>query len=102
MNHADIDRADQAGFDAYASGERKSSREDDGTMITDYKAKILAVLDENGGFTTGQVSRKVSLRVGCNQRQHSAAVRSWLLQLQADGLVREMDDQKPTCWVKNK
>lgn len=70
-------------------------------MSADYRAKILAVLDTDGGFTTGQVARKVSPIFGVSQRQHSGAIRSWLLQLKADGLVRELDDQKPVCWVKN-
>lgn len=70
-------------------------------MSGDYKTKILAVLDTRGDFTTGQVTRNVSPRFGVNQRQHSGAIRSWLLQLKADGLVRELDDRKPVCWVKN-
>lgn len=71
-------------------------------QLTDWHRKILAELDAQGGFTTGQVAARVSPVFGHNRRTHSGAVRGWLLELKAAGLVREMDDQKPVCWVKTK
>lgn len=69
--------------------------------LTEYHQKILAALDTDGGFTTGDVAKRVSPLFGHNTRTHSAAVRSWLLQLEQAGLVRRLDDQKPVSWVKN-
>lgn len=68
--------------------------------LTDYHRKILAQLDTRGGFTTGQVAERVEPMFGHNRRTHSGAVRAWLSELKAAGLVREMDDRKPVCWVK--
>jgi hypothetical protein len=63
-----------------------------------YKLKILAALAGPGGFMTGQVAERVTPMFGSNKRQHTGAIRSWLLELKAAGLVREMDDQKPVVW----
>lgn len=68
--------------------------------LTDYDKKILAVLNTEGGFTTVDVATKITPRFGSNNRQHSAAVRSWLCRLERNGLVRKLDDLKPVCWVK--
>lgn len=62
--------------------------------------KILAVLDTDGGFTTGDVAKRVTPIFGHNKRTHSHAIRSWLCDLQKRGLVKTLDDQKPVCWVK--
>lgn len=60
---------------------------------------VLCVLDGAGGFTTGDVAKRVSFRFGHNKRTHSAAVRAILLGLERQGLVKRMDDQTPVCWV---
>ena len=69
-------------------------------QLNSYHKKILARLDTHGGFTTGQIAKQVTPMFGHNRRTHSAAVRAWLLELKAAGLVCEMDNQKPVCWVK--
>jgi hypothetical protein len=68
--------------------------------MNEYDQKILAVLDTMGGFTTAQVAVKMQQQFGGNKRQHSSAVRSWMVDLERRGLVRKLDDQKPDCWVK--
>lgn len=69
--------------------------------LTDWHQKVLAQLDTDGGFTTGQVADRINPMFGHSRRTHSSAVRTWLLELKAAGFVREMDEQKPVCWVKN-
>lgn len=66
----------------------------------DCQQKILDALDTLGGFTTGQVAERVSPMFGHNKSTHSRAIRQQLLALKDAGLVREMDDQKPVCWIK--
>lgn len=68
--------------------------------LTDYDKKILAVLDTEGGFTTARVVARITPRFGSNNRQHAAAVRSWLCRLERNGLVRKLHNLKPVCWVK--
>lgn len=68
--------------------------------LSTYEQKILSALDTQGGYTTGDVAGKVHPQFGSNKRQHSGAVRSWLINLEKRGLVRKLDEQKPVCWVK--
>ena len=67
--------------------------------IDKYEQQILSILDVQGGFTTGNVAKKVTPRFGRNGHQHIGAVRSWLIDLEKKGLVKRMDDQKPVCWM---
>jgi hypothetical protein len=69
-------------------------------QLTAYHQKVLAQLDTRGGSTTSQVAGLVEPMFGHSRRTHSGAVRAWLLELEAAGLVRKLDDQKPVCWVK--
>lgn len=63
--------------------------------------KILRALDERGGSTTGQVSVEVFPDPGDGGRQRmSAHVRRRLAELQRQGFVRHLDDQKPVCWCR--
>lgn len=66
--------------------------------LTEYDKKVLAALDGPGALLTRDVAARVRPMAGLNQHQHSGAVRSWLLQLEKQGLVRRLDDQKPVCW----
>lgn len=68
--------------------------------LSDYDRKILIVLDTVGGYTTSDVADRVWPEFGGSRRTHSAAVRSWLLDLEKKGLVKRLDDEKPVCWVK--
>lgn len=68
--------------------------------LSEYDKKILDALDTVGGFTTGGVARRVTPKFGNNNRQHSGAIRSWLVNLEKNGLVKRMDNQKPVCWIK--
>ena len=67
-------------------------------MLAIYE-QILGILDETGGFTTSEVARRLP-QFGSNKHQHSGAVRSWLLQLYARGLVDYLDNQRPVCWKR--
>lgn len=66
--------------------------------LSNYEVKILATLDEQGGFLTRRVAEKIEPMFGHNNRTHSGAVRSWLLDLKNKGLVAYLDNQKPVCW----
>jgi len=68
--------------------------------LTEYEQRTLATLDTDGGFTTGDVAKRVQPMFGHSMRTHSAAVRQWLLGLERRGLVKRLDDEKPVCWVK--
>lgn len=68
-------------------------------MLHDHDRKILAVLDERGAFTSGQVS-SAAFPGARSRRQTSGAVRSWLDDLKRRGLVAKADDQKPVCWIR--
>lgn len=67
--------------------------------LTKSDLKILAVLSEHGGFTTGEVSR-AAFPDESNRRIRSGAVRSWLDIMFREGLVTHLDDQKPVCWIR--
>jgi hypothetical protein len=71
-------------------------------QLNEYERKILDALDTRGATLTGEVAKAVQPIFGINQRQHSGAIRSWLVGLEKKGLVRRLDDQKPVCWVKVK
>lgn len=64
--------------------------------LSKHDREILAALDEGCGRTTKRVSENVT-SFGCNARQHSVAVRSWLMILLKAGLVQYLDDLKPVC-----
>lgn len=68
--------------------------------LTEYHQKVLAVLDTEAAFVTGDVAKRVTPRFGHSNRTHSGAVRSWLLELEHAGLVKRLDDQTPACWLK--
>jgi len=72
--------------------------------MMDYKQQILDILDASGSgaYTTRQIAMKVTPMFGSNMHQHSASVRSWIIDLERDGFVQKLDDQKPVCWLKRK
>ena len=67
-------------------------------MSKRYGEQILAALDTCSALTTGAVASHCSPMFG-NKRMHSALIRGELLELQREGKVKPMDDQKPVCWV---
>lgn len=69
-------------------------------MLTPSCYQLLEALDEDGGFTTGDVTKRSQLSFGCNAHQRSGAARSFLMLMMRDGYVRQMDDLKPVCWVR--
>jgi hypothetical protein len=69
--------------------------------ITRRYVKILNVLSEDGGFTTGEVAKRIQ-PFGTNARMHSGATRSWLNSLKIMGFVAHLDDRKPVCWVRTR
>ena len=68
--------------------------------LTSTERAILSVLDTQGGFETGDVAKKVAADLGLTPRQHTAYIRTLLLGLVGKGLVKQMDDAKPVCWVR--
>lgn len=60
--------------------------------------KILAALDDIGGFTTACVARRCSAFAGTRPALRSAWIRSHLREMQRAGLVTTLDDEKPVCW----
>lgn len=70
------------------------------TTDEDLDARILAILGTDGGYTTGDVAARCSLGPEQAKRNWTLVVRKRLLALRQQGLVREMDDQKPVCWVR--
>lgn len=68
-------------------------------MITSITAPLLKTLSKEAGLTTGWVSKMASIRY-CDDspRRRSAAIRAWLVELQKQGLVTTLDDEKPICW----
>ncbi|ENZ78080.1 MULTISPECIES: Lrp/AsnC family transcriptional regulator [Ralstonia] len=68
--------------------------------LAEFETAILNVLDGHGGYTTGQIAERIDFQFGHNRRVHSAAVRTLLLGLEKQGVIKRMDDQKPDCWVK--
>lgn len=65
-----------------------------------HELMVLKALDEDGGFLTGEVAARLSLVGYDNGHQRGAAVRSWLIGLRSRGLVAELDDKKPVCWIR--
>lgn len=68
-----------------------------------YLRAILSVLDDDAGYTTGEVSRRIipiEGMFGINMRQHSGATRAWLVEMQKIGLVGLLDGLKPDCWKR--
>jgi len=67
--------------------------------VDHYNKQILSHLSTEGGYTTGDIADKCVPIFGGNKSMHSAFIRIRLLDLQRQGKVRPMDDQKPVCWV---
>ena len=63
-------------------------------------ARILAILGTDDGYTTGDVAAKCSHGPALSKRDWTTVVRKRLLALRQQGLVGELDDQKPVCWVR--
>lgn len=62
--------------------------------------RILDRLDTEGGFTAGQLAKKLGLPNYTTPKQFGARVRHCLEQLSAMGQVSKIDDLKPAAWVK--
>lgn len=67
-----------------------------------YEVPILKALDHPAGMLTGAIARSFTSPLGRTVRQHSGDVRAWLLDMEAHGLVKQLDDKKPTCWCATK
>lgn len=67
--------------------------------MDEYEKKILSLLDDVGGYTTGIVADIVGPRFGHSKRAHSAFIRGKLLDLEKRGVVTRMDEGKPVCWM---
>ena len=65
------------------------------------KQAAFAALDGYGGSTTALVASKVPPLPDHDSRKHSAHVRKLLLELEAEGKAKKMDDQKPVCWMRS-
>lgn len=67
-------------------------------MITSTQQKLLGALDNVGWVDVGTIRRAAKIGFGGNARQESGAIRSWLVQMQRDGLVEMNDDRPPQIW----
>ncbi len=64
---------------------------------------ILDLLDERGGYVTGQIAQKLDPgSYAADARRTTRRVRNQLLRLQSSGLVAYLDNEKPACWVRTK
>lgn len=64
---------------------------------------ILNLLDEHGGFVTGQIAQRLDPEsYATDARRAARRVRNQLLMLRNSGLVAYLDDEKPACWVRTK
>lgn len=72
--------------------------------MTLVELSILRVLDEQGGFVTGDVADRAGMWRSPEPDNRAASIkaRRALLDLQARGLVAPMDDQKPIAWVRTR
>lgn len=70
------------------------------TPDEDLDARILAILGTDGGYTTGDVAARCPHGPAPSKRDWTMVVRKRLLALRQQGLVSELDDQKPVCWVR--
>lgn len=62
--------------------------------------KILAVLDEFGGTTSADAAAAAKLWGGYTDRAAGARCRQFLMLLEGKGLVRRLDNEKPTAWCR--
>jgi hypothetical protein len=70
--------------------------------MKDIEREILTVLDDvQGGHTTGSVSQLCTHNTYgvANRRVRSGAFRSWLVNLESQGLVGKLDSKLPTVWI---
>lgn len=65
-------------------------------MLFNRDYRILECLSETGGYPTGDIAFLVH---GQRSRSISASMSRELRSLKDKGMVAEMDDQKPVCWV---
>jgi hypothetical protein len=81
---------------------RKQSTQDTAMheQLNEYEQKIFELLAKRGATLTGDVAENVRPLFGTNKRQHSGAVKSWLVDLEKKGLVRRLDEEKPVCWAR--
>lgn len=71
-------------------------------VLTIYDLELLRNLNEDGGFATGRVAELAWSRSRQHLNKHirSAWARVSLLRLEAEGLVRRMDNEKPVAWQR--
>jgi hypothetical protein len=62
---------------------------------------MLAMLNERWGTTTGDLAQRHSRlqHWGNNRHQQSASALAVLRQLEAEGVIKKLDDEKPIAWV---
>lgn len=67
------------------------------TKLGDFDCRLLACLSERGGWTTGQIARQMGYT---NTRSGAQILRRDLIRMQALGWIGQLDDKKPTAWVR--
>lgn len=63
-------------------------------ILSPLDRRILTALDEIGGTLTGEINKKIN--GVCDGR----TLRPKLLDLEKQGLIRRLDDDKPVCWCR--
>lgn len=61
---------------------------------------VLRILGEYGGAETKWVAERIPPTMLRSRRSHSMKIRSVLMALRRYGMVADMDDQKPICWIR--
>lgn len=65
-------------------------------MLFNREYRIMECLSETGGYPTGDVAFLVH---GERSRSISASMSRELKSLKVKGMVAELDDRKPVCWI---
>lgn len=66
-----------------------------------WAAEMLAMMSDRWGTTTGDLAQRHSRlqHCGANRHQQSASALAVLRQLEAQGVVKKLDNEKPIAWV---
>ena len=68
--------------------------------LGDNQIAILNVLSDGfgGGYLTRDIAKRTPM-FGHNMHIHSGSTRSWLVEMERSGLVKRLDNDKPTVWA---
>jgi hypothetical protein len=87
-------------IDACIDYKISQSNQETGMRLGEHQIAILTVLSDGFGgcYLTRDIAKKTPM-FGHNMRIHSGSTRSWLVEMEKAGLVKRLDDDKPTVWA---